>query len=205
MQNRVSIVVAIIIVGIVFLFANALNNGNSVKKSNGKYLYEGFSVKSRGMRLPLVNTVGIQAKNTSVGQYAPDFTLTDVDGNVFSLSDFQGKPVILDFMATWCGMTALEMENYKKLVAEYGDQIQIISIDTYKIDSDYELKLYKDRYSAGGKNWIYAIDKDNKVTLTYGVDRSVTTFIIDKNGVISYKDDWITDYDTLKTEIEKVS
>lgn len=197
------LVIMILIVSLSFIIATPSNSATG--KTGNEPLYKGFEVKAIGMPLPVVNVAGIEAKDTSVGKQAPDFTLKDLEGNQFKLSDFRGKPVILDFMATWCGMTAREMDSYKKLSREYGEKIQIISIDTYKIDQNFELKLYTDRYGAGGPNWIYAIDKnDNEVTLKYGVDKSVSTFILDKNGKITYKDNWITDYKTLKEEIEKV-
>ena len=60
---------------------------------------------------------------------APDFTVYDLDGNAHKLSDFQGKPVILNFWASWCGPCKMEMPDLEKAYQEYGDQIQFMLVD----------------------------------------------------------------------------
>ena len=66
---------------------------------------------------------------------APDFTVYDIDGNSHRLSDFQGKPVILNFWASWCGPCRQEMPEVKKIYEQYKDKgfdIVGVSLDNNK-------------------------------------------------------------------------
>jgi peroxiredoxin len=98
---------------------------------------------------------------------APDFTLTDIDGNEFSLSDFRGKVVILDFMATWCNPCEKSMAFLKQVFNDYSSsQLQIITIDVDESENETLLRDFKDQH---GDDWIYAIDTTNEVDESYKV------------------------------------
>ncbi len=52
---------------------------------------------------------------------APDFSVLDRNGNTVKLSNFSGKPVVLNFWATWCGPCKSELPAFNKLYGEYSD------------------------------------------------------------------------------------
>ena len=60
---------------------------------------------------------------------APDFTVTDADGNEVRLSDHLGKPVILNFWASWCGPCKMEMPDFQQAYEEYGDEIVFLMVN----------------------------------------------------------------------------
>ena len=60
---------------------------------------------------------------------APAFTLNDWNGNEVSLSDFKGKPLIINSWAVWCPFCVDELPDFAKLQEELGDRIVIIAID----------------------------------------------------------------------------
>ena len=74
----------------------------------------------------IVNSACTQPSSTTIDQHpsvkAPEFTLSDLDGNQVSLSDFKGKVVILDFWATWCPPCRKEIPHFIELEKEYTDQ-----------------------------------------------------------------------------------
>ncbi|MCH7536006.1 MAG: TlpA family protein disulfide reductase, partial [Bacteroidetes bacterium] len=67
-------------------------------------------------------------RKVMVGSRAPEFELSDQNGNLVSLKDFRGRYIYIDFWATWCAPCLREMKMMKSLQNEYGDRIEIISI-----------------------------------------------------------------------------
>ena len=64
----------------------------------------------------------------SIGHPAPDFTLTDLDGNIIRPSDFRGKVVFLNFWATWCPPCRAEMPAMEEVYQESSKMVVLKSI-----------------------------------------------------------------------------
>lgn len=119
------------------------------------------------------------------GTLASDFSLTDLDGNSFQLSDFRGKVVVIDFMATWCGSCRQQIP-YLKVVWEeerYGDKIVLMSIDVDPTESAETLRSFAQEFPYA--TWIWARDIVN-LAQTYQVTNIPKTVIIDQDGYIRF-------------------
>jgi len=116
------------------------------------------------------------------GERAPIFTLQDLNGNAVSLSQYQGKVVILDFFADWCPPCRQEIPDFIALEKDYGRKgLAVIGVAV--VAKDDARAFAKDM----GINYPVLID-DGKASGMYGPIRSIpTTFIIDKNGRIAKK------------------
>lgn len=152
----------------------------------------------------LANKTQSQQATTSVtaaiGSFAPDFALTTLDKETFQLSDKKGKTVILFGMAGWCGTCIPEGRALTKIRKEYaGKGVEIIGVAFTKGDNDDFLKEYK---KIGGIDIPLALDTDN-VAQKYNLVRLETTYIINKEGKIVYKDEQITSYEDYKIELDK--
>jgi len=115
-----------------------------------------------------------------IGFTAPDFTLPTVDGREISLSDYRGRPVILNFWASWCGPCRYEVPAFKALYERYPEeQVVIIAVSTQ--DDPDSARGYA---IADGLKFVIPVDPRGVVANLYNVRGLPTTFIINENGVI---------------------
>lgn len=113
-----------------------------------------------------------------VGVQAPDLTVTTLDGQIFKLSDFRGKRVIVDSWATWCGPCILEIPHFNELRREVTeDELALVGISD---ESESTIRSFLK------KNTIqYAIASSQILPAPYSKAYAIpTTFFIDRRGVI---------------------
>ena len=135
------------------------------------------------------------------GVLAIDFSLTDLDGNPFKLSDFRGRVVVIDFMATWCGPCRMEMPNYGTIWEEYGETIVIMSIDIDPNESEQTLRKFSQEFPYA--TWIWARDTFN-LAQHYQVATIPKTVIIDQEGYIRFTHIGIISAATFIQEIDQL-
>jgi len=134
---------------------------------------------SRGIFLDKDAAVNLDQQAPQLGYRAPDFTFDDLEGNPVSLSDFLGKPVLLNFWATWCPPCRKEIPDLQKFHQKYGDKIVLLGID-WGEDVE-EVKKFLTRY---GVTYTTLMDKDGKFFVRYGLTGLPTSYWVDETGVI---------------------
>jgi peroxiredoxin len=141
----------------------------------------------------------------AVGNLAPDFTLTELDGPQFTLSQFRGKPVVLNFMAAWCTTCIPEAKNTKAVFGEYSSKGVVfitVDFDPYT-DTASALRQYRADYG-GGPGHIFAFDNPEEgVALRYGATFG-STWIIDQSGVIVFTDRQVTSSSTFAAQLDRL-
>ena len=139
---------------------------------------------------------------TTTNTLAPDFTLTDVDGNTFRLSDQQGKVVVLEFMRTTCSACVAESPRLRDLRSQFGSDVVMVMISVDPAgDTDSVLRDYRNQDVTG---WI-AIGDRAQVYQGYAVQATPTIFIIDKNGYIRYQHVGLTETSVLFGEVQSLT
>ncbi|GAB5410258.1 MAG: hypothetical protein BalsKO_26230 [Balneolaceae bacterium] len=135
------------------------------------------------------NKETLVANNDSIliGSQAPDFTLTSLEGEEISLSDFKGKTVLLNFWASWCPTCRGENKHLAETYPEYKEQgFEILGVSLDRSRTNWEKAVEKD-----GINWPQVSDLegvDSPIATLYGVYSTPTTFLIDSLGVVIAKD-----------------
>lgn len=117
-----------------------------------------------------------------VGNLAPDFTLSGIDGASYTLSDYTtgaGMPVVLNFWATWCPPCRIEMPHFARLSADYDGRVAVLGINQAE-----SADLIREFATANGLAYPLLVDREMKVNNLFGVLNLPTTILIDKNGVV---------------------
>ncbi len=125
-------------------------------------------------------TVGIR-----VGQRAPDFSLSSLDGTQISLSDFRGYVVILDFWASWCAPCKSTMPGLESMARSLEPDVVLLGVSLDRAAADASSYLASNGYETmialyGTYSAAYAVFQ------TYGGGGIPKTYVIDPDGIIRY-------------------
>lgn len=127
---------------------------------------------------------GNSAVGTDVGQLAPDFTLTGLDGESLTLSDLRGKTVLLDFWDTWCPPCREALPHLQDISAEYPEDVVVVGIAA---GQEGEAKV-RSFVGTRGLTFPMAVGSP-QVFQDYRVSSLPTTYLVDGRGVVRKK--WI--------------
>ena len=133
------------------------------------------------------------------GYAAPDFTLSTTLGKSVSLSDFRGKPVVLNFWATWCPPCRAEIPHFQDSSVKYGDSAIILGIDQGEPQ-----QIVADFTSSFGVTYPVLLDTDSAVNREYSVRALPTTIFVDADGVVREVYSGIVNRAVLEDRIEKL-
>jgi peroxiredoxin len=127
-------------------------------------------------------TPSVQAGVTAeVGGPAPTFVLNTLDGKSVSLAELRGRPVIVNFWASWCNPCRHEFPLLKKTLRKYRlDRLAVVGISYMDIDSDAR-DFAKQQHST----WPLAVDTHSAAADAYGVRDMPTTFFISPDGTVA--------------------
>ncbi|QRN83612.1 TlpA family protein disulfide reductase [Chloroflexota bacterium] len=111
--------------------------------------------------------------------YAIDFTLSDLEGNSVSLSDYAGTPILVNFWATWCPPCRSELPLIQAYQDKYADSFVVLALSGGETAQDVQAFI-----SANGYSFMVLLDSDYAISELYGVRGYPTSIFIDADGVI---------------------
>lgn len=118
-------------------------------------------------------------KELAEGDTAPDFSAYLADGTTFTLSEQQGKVVLLNFWATWCGPCVREMPAFEQLTEEYGEDVAILAVNAMETADVVDAFLEETGYT-----FPVAYDADGVIAVKYPTQGIPYTLVIDSEGII---------------------
>ena len=135
-----------------------------------------------------------------VGNVAPDFALKGLDGNVVRLSDLRGKPVLINFWATWCPPCKEEMPTLQAAYQKYRDQGTVF----LGVDLKEDAGTIQDFVQKNGYRWTFLLDPEARVSTAYQVSAIPTTYFIDGEGIVRDSHLGAISPATLETKLAKI-
>lgn len=139
---------------------------------------------SAGIQPQLLSTEPVETEEKV--NTVPDFTVYDADGNACKLSDFRGKPVILNFWASWCRPCTSEMPEFQSFYESYGEKIQFVLVNL--TDGGRETVQSASAY-IGEQGYTFPVyyDTDFDAAGAYGINAIPATYFIDADGCLITK------------------
>ena len=116
-------------------------------------------------------------------EQAPDFKVYNDNGDAVLFSDFRGKPVIINFWATWCGVCTTEFPHFENAYKKYGDKVQFMMVNMTEGSYETEKKA-KSFIEKNGYSFPVYYDKDLEASVKYYISAIPVTVFIDKDGNI---------------------
>ena len=173
MNQKKTLLILILALVLLIAGAGALYNGLSDEIDTQQLATQGETVTIPADAVP--------DATAPAPQYAPDFTVFDLDGNAYRLSDFRGTPVVLNFWASWCGPCKMEMPDFDKKAKELTGQVQFLMVNL--TDGTQETVASASAFIAQeGYTFPVLYDTQQSAAMAYGVYSIPTTYFIDANG-----------------------
>ena len=130
-----------------------------------------------------------------ISLHAADFTLKDFNGSPTTLSALNGKVVIVDFWATWCGPCKMSFPYLQKVYEKYlnNERVKFLAVNSWERQKDYSDQLLNAKKFIEENKYTFPVlldektDDQYKVISDYEVEGIPTKFLIDKSGKIAFK------------------
>lgn len=120
---------------------------------------------------------------TKVGELAPNFTGTTLDGETIRLSDLRGKTVLINVFASWCGPCRLEMPHLVEAADQFGDQ-EVVFVGINLQENPEAVKAFRDEFNV---QFPLVLNEDGSLTNNlYTPIGLPTSWFIDQDGVVRY-------------------
>jgi len=117
-----------------------------------------------------------------VGRKAPDFELQSLSGQFVRLGDLRGRPVLINFWATWCGYCLDELPVIEKYYERYASDLIVLAVEVGDTIEDVRSVVKKN-----GFQFLVLRDPDDRVFQKYRLDSFPVTFVLDTDGIILVK------------------
>lgn len=176
----------------------------SNKKSKKKEIIIGMILVFVIISISIAGIYANQPKksNDKIWGNAPDFTLSTIDDETFTLSDNYGKIILIDLMAAWCTWCLPQMEELDAVSEEKGNEIVIISVG---VDQRESFNDIQDTFGKYTDKWTFVLDNnDENVATNYDVNGIPRLVFINKEGDVAFSHEGLISKEDIINEINNI-
>lgn len=134
----------------------------------------------------------------------PNFQFTDGDGNTVDFDNFKGKPVVINFWGTWCPWCVEEMDDFNRLVGEYGNDVNFIFLDVPNGEDETPQKVEQFLTDNGYSNITSYYDSMLQGCYMFGLNSFPVTVYVDSEGCLYNAAIGMTNYDDVKQIVDSM-
>ncbi|ASS50988.1 MAG: thioredoxin [Candidatus Fluviicola riflensis] len=123
----------------------------------------------------------------TIGQNAPEISLSDIDGTAFTLTSLKGKVVLIDFWASWCAPCMKEQPELKNLYEKFIDSVKADKFEIVGVSLDKDRENWKKGVKRFKTEWVHVSDLlfwKSPIAKDYKLEGLPYNVLIDENGVI---------------------
>ena len=200
MKNKKMLGIGVILFAVLIVGASILYNAMKDKVEDNSFQMEGEN-NTGNTNDTDANGADTNTDNEKV--VAPDFTMTDKDGNEVKFSNFAGKPIVLNFWASWCGPCQMEMPDFAEMYKQYGEEVQFVMVNM--TDGSQETVDSATQFITE-KGYTFPVYYDTKMegAYYYSVYSLPMTYFIDADGNVAASSRGMISGENLQKGIEAI-
>jgi len=145
----------------------------------GVLIFFGILRRESALKVSEITQRSSQDRLPTMNAPAPNFELMNISDEVISFDEYLGKPILLNFWATWCAPCRIEMPVIQNSFDEYDGELSVIAINN--AESKEDVRAFVDEF---GLTFDILLDHEAEIQRLYQINGYPTTFIIDSDGVI---------------------